>query len=162
MKLPFTVILRTFGKDLDEVITEIEEHPEHMQFKYRGKYTGPQLSIQNQIKTNDKEAFAFFVESGENFAIQDDWSHWNKDGERGRSGKTFLYDKTSYYLSLFFDDNITGGERDIVRPCEITGDTASNQELLEEYLFPVLTKEAMLHDNYYVDKVLLALEKAKK
>jgi len=60
MKLPFTVILRTFGKDLDEVITEIEEHPEHMQFKYRGKYTGTQLSIQNQIKTNDKEAFAFF------------------------------------------------------------------------------------------------------
>lgn len=61
-------------------------------------------------------------------------------------------------LSLFFDDNITGEELDIVRPCEITGKDIPSKALYGQLIFRVNTKEAMVNDNYYVDHVLKAIE----
>jgi len=160
MKTPFSIILRTFGSDLDSVIKELEKQ-EGIKFKYRGKYNGPQLIIEGEIKS-EKEGFEMFIESDEHFAIQDDWTFWTKDGERGRSGKRFLYDRSSHYLSLFFDDNITGQEMDIVKPLEIFGnDVKKNEDLLEEILFPVVIKDAIVNNDYYLDKYMLALDKAK-
>jgi len=169
-KTSFTIILRTFGSDLPEVASEIEKHPDGFKLKYWGKYHEQQLTLNEQAK-NDKEAFTLFLnEPNEtHFAIQDDWNHWNKNGERGSCGKTFLFDKKGNWnnqpnLSIFFDDNITGEEFDIVRPVDVSGTLANptTKDLYEDLLIPVLTKEAMLDDNYFITKVNAALAKVKK
>jgi len=49
-----------------------------------------------------------------------------------------------------------------VRPCEIFGHHVEKNELLiGEHLFPVVTKEAILKEEYYFKQYTAALEKAK-
>jgi hypothetical protein len=47
---------------------------------------------------------------------------------------------------------------DIVRPCEITGKHETSTELFDKYLFRVLTKEAILNDEYFIEKVFAVLK----
>jgi len=155
--------LRTFGSDLEEVVKELQNHPEGIKIPHWARYVGNHLSYKEKIKTQE-ETFTIFLESEEHFAIQDDWNRWNKDGERGRSGKPFLFDQSGQYnqvrnLSLFFDDNITGEELDIVYPMEITGKEVSVKDLMDVTFFTVNTKDAILEDDYYYKKVIYALEK---
>jgi len=145
--------LRTFGSDLQDVVKELQNHPEGIKITHWARYVGNQLSYKEKIKTHE-ETFSIFLESEEHFAIQDDWNRWNKDGERGRSGKPFQFDLSGEYkqvrnLSLFFDDNITGEELDIILPVEIAGKEVTVKELLEVLLFTVNTKDAILDDDYF-------------
>jgi len=162
MKIDFIIILRTFGSDLPGVVKDLEEHSEGIKVSHWGKFKDTQLMIEDKLYSPE-ESFEFFLNSEEHFAVQDDWVKWNKDGELGRSGKPFLYDKSQCFrnvnnLALFFDDNITGEELDIVRPCEITGKHDSSTELFEKYLFRVYTKEAILNDEYFIEKVFSVLK----
>lgn len=163
-EVPFTIILRTFGRDLADVMREIEEHPSGVKFSHRAKFNGSTLAIDGErtIETA-REIFDLFLHSERHFAVQDDWSYWNKNQERGKYGKPFFYELSGASgkegnLSLFFDDNITGDEHlDIVSPCEVTGETIPTRALCDQVLFPVNTVEAMLDDNYFIDRVLKAL-----
>jgi len=172
-KTPHTIILRTYGKELDSVIHELEKQNLGIKFKYRGRYIDQQLSIEIEEKHDDKskdkteekktelkkftekEAYELFIESNDHFAIQDDRQ---KGAERGRSGKTFLYDQNSHYLSLFFGDTSLK-ENDMVRPCEIFGHHVDS--LSGEYVLPVVTKDAIIKEDYYLKQYQNALEKAK-
>lgn len=162
MKIPFIIILRTFGTDLPEVVKEIGDHDLGVKITHWAKFEDINFNTEGE-KTIKKveEIFDVFLSSDKHFAIQDDWLKWNQDGERGRSGKPFLYDISGKgaikNLSLFFDDNITGEEQDIVRPCEIAGKNAPTKSLCERLIFPVNTKEAMLNDDYYIDRILQAI-----
>jgi hypothetical protein len=164
-KIPFTIILRTFGSDLPEVMKEIEEHPSGVKFSHTAKFEGPKLTIDGK-RTIEKtaEIFDVLLNSEEHFAIQDDWIYWNRNKEQGLYGKPFQYD---FYgtsakvenLSLFFDDNITGDQiLDIVNPCEISGLKIPTKELCERFIFPVNTLEAMLDDNYFINRVMKAIK----
>lgn len=163
MNIPFTIILRTFGGDLPEVVKEIEDHHSGLKISHWAKFE--EINLNSEEKKTIKKAeevFDTFLSSDGHFAIQDDWLKWNQDGERGRSGKPFLYDisgrrRNIKNLSLFFDDNITGEEQDIVRSCEITGKNVPAKSLLGQLIFPVNTKEAMLNDDYYIDRILQAI-----
>lgn len=163
MNIPFTIILRTFGTDLQKVVQEIEEHPLGLKFSNSAKFHGGNFTL-NGKKTIKKvdEVFNLFLNSNEHFAVQDEWSTWNQDGERSRSGKPFIYDITRKAkiknLSLFFDDNITGKEMDIVRPCEISNNNFLTGDLLNKLLFPVNTKEALLNENYFIEKIIQTLQ----
>jgi len=162
MKISFIIILRTFGSDLPGVVKELEAHTDGIKVTHWGKFKDTQLLLQEKLYSPE-ETYELFLNSEEHFALQDDWVKWNKDGEHGRSGKVFLYDKTLRYrnvnnLALFFDDNITGEELDIVRPCEITGKHETSTELFDKYLFRVLTKEAILNDEYFIEKVFAVLK----
>jgi hypothetical protein len=160
MEIPFTIILRTFGSDLHEVVKELEEHSLGLKITRLAKFEDTNLKIGNTTIEKVDEIFDFILNSEEHLAIQDDWVKWNQDAERGRSGKPFLYDLSGSRkvrnLSLFFDDNITGEEHDIVCPYEITGQMPANT-LFGNYLFAVNTKEAMLNEHYFIDRVLQAL-----
>ena len=101
------------------------------------------------------------------FAVQDDWPYWNQHQEKGEYGKPFLFDfsETSERVrshSLFFDDNITGEEEDIVKPCEIGGQTISTQALCGRIIFSVNTVEAILDDDYFIKRVGKSLEQSLK
>jgi len=55
-KTPHTLILRTYGKDLDSVIQELEKPKElGIKFKNRGKYIGQQLSFEIEEKKNRRK-----------------------------------------------------------------------------------------------------------
>lgn len=157
LNIPFTIILRTFGSDLPEVVKEIEEHPQGVKIAKWAKYENTHLNLGETTITKTADVFDTFLSSHEHFAVQDDWRTWNQDGERGRSGKPFLYDRTGKNISLFFDDNITGEEQDIVHPCEISNNPVPTQSLYGKYLFSVNTLDAMQNDNYYIDRVLQAM-----
>ncbi len=165
--IPFTIILRTFGGDLAEVMKEIEEHPCGVEFSHQAKFNGSKLIIDGK-RTVEKttEIFDLILNSEKHFAIQDDWFYWNQNQEQGQYGKPFLYDLSGISgrvrnLSLFFDDNITGDERlDIVNPCEITGQKIPTKVLCDRFIFPVNTMDAMLDDNYFINHVMNALQVA--
>lgn len=160
----FTIILRTFGDDLAEVVKEIEEHPSGVKFSHHAKFEGLKLIIDEKYTVEKTaEIFNVILSSGKHFAIRDDWSHWNEHGERGQYGKPFPYDLSGTStkersLSLFFDDNITGDEDlDIVNPCEITGQKIATKALCDRLIFPVNTVEAMLDDHYFINRVMKAM-----
>lgn len=170
MNVSFLILLRTFGGDLPEVVAEIESHPSGVKFKHWGKFENSQLKIEGQQALEKaEEIFDLFLNSQEHFAINDDWFTWNHDHEKGQSGKPFWFDGSENKginpgrvknLSLFFDDNITGEEQDIVRPCEISGKEISSRDLCGQLIFPVNTKDAILDHDYYFNRVLQAIEKA--
>ncbi len=168
MNVSFSIILRTFGGDLPEVTAEIGSHPSGVKFTRRGKFEESKLKFEGeQALEKAEDIFDLFLNSQEHFAVNDDWFTWNNNREVGQSGKPFWFDGSANNgtnsgrvksLSLFFDDNITGKEQDIVRPCEISGVDVSSEALCGKLIFPVNTKDAILDDNYYIDRVVQALE----
>lgn len=157
MKIPFTIILRTFGKDLEDTVKEMENNPRQIPIKF-----GSRIDMKDLTLTDNKAQALFlnFIYGLKHVAIQDDWTKWSRDQERGRSGKPFMFDPNatvSDTLSLFFDDKITGDEKDIINPINLAGTPASTKELKGRYIFPVNTTKAALDEQYYVKKVLKAL-----
>jgi hypothetical protein len=164
-QLDFVIILRTFGNDLAEVTAEIEAHPAGISFAPAAKFVNKTLQLADgkQISKVDK-IFETFLHTQKHLAIRDNWLEWNEDKERGRSGKPFIYDSQGRWqktrnLSLFFDDNITGEEQDIVSPIDAAGDSSSSKHLKDHLLFKVDPLQAILDDDYYFGLVVKALLK---
>lgn len=162
MNIPFKIILRSFGKEIPEVVKELQEHSPCLKNFTFAKFDGTKLNVNGQgtIEKVD-DIFDAFLTSADHFAVQDDWTTWHEDNELGRSGKPFIYDlsgnKRIKTLSLFFDDNITGENEDIVKPCGINDKNTTKMDLMNRCIFPVQTADAMLDDNYYINKVRQAL-----
>lgn len=161
--ISFVVKLRTFGKHLNYAVNKIESHPSGVKFNRAGNISGQSLSLKGEETINKADRiFHRFLTSKEHFALQDDWNKWNGDKELGRSGKPFIYDskgdqKQIRCLSLFFDDNITGEEYDIVNPIDVSNGQLSGRELLNRMLFKVNTVEAIKNDDYFFELVHKAL-----
>lgn len=161
----FIVILRTFGNDLKEVTEEISVNPSGVKFGRWGKFEAKKLHFEDG-STIEKVSriFEAFLHSDEHFAIQDNWKEWNADGERARSGKQFIFDSNGHNhevrnLSLFFDDNFTGEEKDIISPADISGKHFTGKELEDKMIFKVNPVQAILDENYYIRLVNHALQK---
>lgn len=166
LNIPFTLIFRTFGEDLESVEEEIKRHPSGIQITRFYQFSGGVLTNKAGDVTINQVAHIFqtILSSKEHLAIQDDWKSWNTNQEKGESGKPFFYDpsRKSEVLSLFFDDNITGDrEYDIIRPCPLSGEKPDTTQSLiaKKLLFPVSTIDAILDDNYFTNKVLEAMDK---
>lgn len=163
LQIPFVLKLRTFGNDLREVSEEIKSHPDGVAFTQRGKFSAKKLHLDGEgVITKVGEIFQKFLTSKEHFALQDDWKAWNSDGERARSGKPFIYSgienaADAPNLALFFDDNFTGEEQDIIDPIEINGKQVPGKMLKDKMLFRVNTIEAMKDDDYYINLIHKAL-----
>lgn len=164
VNIQFVILLRTFGDDLPEVIEALENHPDGIKVTRKAAFKNCTLHEGTKTVEKTEEIFETFLHSQEHFAIQDSWQEWNADGERARSGKPFLFDASGRWhgisnLSLFFDDNFTGEEKDIVCPIEISGQPISGNELKNKMVFTVNPIAALLDDDYYVKLVKRALLK---
>lgn len=164
LNIAFTVVLRTFGTDLEDVVDEIQKHPSGVQFTNlctfkedvlkrqfgvfeSGKFTG---NAAEETVTKTDKIFKLFAQ-GDHFAVQDDWKKWNQDGERSRSGKPFIVDSSdTQYFSIFFDDNITGEDQDIISLCDIASGSTQSTAIRVD------TLNAMLNDQYFINKILIA------
>lgn len=154
--IPFTILLRTFGNDLADVVREMQAMG--LQFGY-GKFVDGKLSVgdgrstvSNRTIERPEEMFHLFLHSKHHWAIQDDWQRWSSHGEKGEFGKPFVYDADEREsVSFFFDDNVTGEEMDIVAPVDVSGKGVTPER---EVLCRVNTLEALTDPDYYVRKVL--------
>jgi hypothetical protein len=159
-EIPFRIILRTFGSDIrvGKITQEIDNILDGSRIQHWGKFRGGTLSIK-QGPTLEKvdEIYKFFQESTGHIAIQDDWHVWNQDGERGRSGKYFIFDpQDQSTLSLFIDDNINtnpDSEFNIVQPIYTDGTRVSVHQYLGRNIFVAEVIDAILDDDYYIDMI---------
>lgn len=157
LQIPFVVLLRTFGDDLQKIAEEIGTDS-GIKFTRKGEFKGKVLYLEGEKEGLDtpKKIFESIIKSKEHFAIHDDWDTWNKDGEHGRSAKLIPFDSKNNYngilnLTLCADDNTTGEERDIVNPVDINGTKIPSKDLMGKVIFTVDTEPASIDNDYYIN-----------
>lgn len=167
----FVIYLRTFGKDLPEVISKIESKS-NLKFSGQATFNGKNLSA----NTKNLSIYEFFAQNNLHLAIQDDYQYWKQENFSSTSGKPFplifnnlvLNNSNSTnkcnsncsenILSFFFDDNASDPYRPII--CPITADNSPCElsKLLDDgYLVAVNPLEAILDEDYFVNKISLKL-----
>lgn len=170
--IPFRIILRTFGGDIriGKITQEINKLLKRGAIEHSGRFTNGQLTITDEtncIQTFEKvdEIYRYFRDAQGHIAIQDDWNRWHEDDERARSAKPFIFDpKDKQIVSIFFDDNInedTGSEYNIIYPMDTNGSPKALDKLLNRNVFVADIIEAILDENYFVDRVNQSLSESR-
>ncbi|EKD28999.1 MAG: hypothetical protein ACD_79C00122G0002 [uncultured bacterium] len=166
-KIPFRIILRTFGNEGNEVAKEIQKHTQ-INFKtgtfnenYSFEYGGETKEIIEMIAL--KKVFSLM--QLDHWCIKDNWLHWNINGEKFDSGKLFLFDLSSRVHSMFFDDNIfpSGSIKNIVHPFCVTpfcqGTDSKIDELISrKILVPVDFLQTIFDEHYFEKHVIESLK----
>lgn len=163
----FSIIIRTFGKEIEQVSSEIE-HVAQVSFTKKGHFQDGVLHVDgNGILSNSKDFYAFLKEN-RHVCIQDEYARWFENGERQEYGKPFPIDRSDENtLSLFFDDNISldpHAGKNIVHSIDVeTNQSIRVDSLLHSHLiFPVDTMQAIQDESYYVRLVQEALYEKKE
>jgi len=157
----YSIHLRTFGKDLPEIVPLIEQYST-LKFTAYGVFKGTQLHLYhpNAIMTYDThyELYQLFSESNKHYAIQDDYLQWKSNNFQAEGGKPFPFDKKAATITLFFDDNANDPDKPIICPIELQEGVAHTVDLIEAGLIIVVNpKEAILNEKYFIEKVQSAL-----
>ena len=164
--IPFTLFLRSFGKEVFEVTNEINSVFKGL-FKMNGMFRKGILYLDGKEALSESQVLYDFFCSKENAAIRDDWSYWMEGEMEARYGKPIYIDQEDRtVLTLFFDDNIKTGHsvKNIISPIDPkTGEFISIAHLIQsKQVFSVNTLEAILNEHYYLDLVQEAWEMHKK
>lgn len=153
---PFSVILRTFGKDLDWVSQELAQ--DGLNF-IQGSFCKGVLQLNDEVFSNPADILAAF-EPRKHYAIQDDHDWWKHHNLTENGGKPFpinISDKR--VLSIFFDDNANSSKRQILNVIPFGGVKINLNELIEiGRVVAVDTRKAILDTNYYISAVEKVLE----
>jgi hypothetical protein len=160
--ISFTLVLRTFGADLEPVTQAIQEKLPEERFETWGKYSQGELHTDGSVLRSPSEVYSFLKASKGHVAIQDDWKTWHNDKERRRSGKPFPFQQNDPdCLSLFFDDNVTedpNSDEGIIATQSVDGAEVSVPSVLGTHIFMAELISAILEDTYFIDRVNQALE----
>ena len=152
--IAYSVILRSFGSELDEVGQEVERRAD-IAFTFRGIFRGGQLYSREAPEDSISADKVCEIFNSQHCIIQDTWGEWNRDEERGRSGKRFPFDSSDHdIVSVFFDDNaepVSPEERTIVCPVDAkTGECVSVADLFGTRVFKVSTFNAATNPNTFL------------
>lgn len=154
---PFSVILRTFGKDLEWVSQELAQ--DSLNFIQRSFCQGA-LHLNDGVFSNPADILAAF-EPGKHYAIQDSYDWWIHHNLTENGGKPFpinISDKR--VLSIFFDDSANSTKRQILKIIPFGGNKVNLNELIEMgRVVAVDTRNAIRDPNYYISAVEKVLEK---
>ncbi len=150
----YSIYLRTFGKDLAEVINLLESRST-LKFTAFGKRDQDTFIIEGSSKQAIPMTELIFMPG--HYGIQDDYNFWKENQFQAKGGKLFIIgDKTT----IFFDDNADGtaDNRWIISPMK-DGVLQDTLKLIEQGLIvPVNTKDAIVDENYFIDKVKVIFE----
>lgn len=153
-------VFRTFGQDIPELIHLLRDKGHHVSnifgFEkgqlYHGHFEGLQF-IKNELCEDTTEIFKYPFN-----AVQDDWFHWNSNGELETYAKPFHYHAD--IISFFFDDNAK--VKQIIAPKGfqgIHGQDLTTYDLLQSgHVIAVGPLKAMTDPNYFVTRVKAVLE----
>ena len=167
-ELPYRIVLRTFGGDIDLVVASIAETFPHEDFCARGKFEKGVLHLAKQSEEFSldqwEKIYDFITTAPAHVALQDDWKIWvDKHRMREFGKKFFLNSEDGETLSLFFDDNVNTDAtslHNIVDPVDVkTHEHLDIAELIaEKKLFRVNTYQAIIDDDYFIKLVSEAIE----
>jgi len=176
----FTIVIRTFGDDLDDVIGGIDafatgNHPLFSDFKdtaFEMEETWKKLKfswaddgtfeVSNEHRTinNDDELLAVLQNGPKIIGIQDDYQFWRKSGYKPCCGKPVFIEEGTKFHHILFDDNIHNDPNDsIVAVRAKRGgkwEALSGQETTEQHgkhLVRVHTIRAILDLDYFYNKI---------
>ena len=155
--IKFSVIFRSFGNDVDNIIAELKERTSLKSFS-RSELSREYL---NNLNAAEAAKMLSTINPGEHGAWQDNWPYWNQKSETFEGGKPFLIDfNHPNQIAMFFDDHAKNKQIICVKP---TQEGNFNQRLLQEKLIdagrivPVKKLNASEENNYFIEKVNLAL-----
>lgn len=153
-KIPFTLVLRSFGNDIPTVKRELAAHGVIIQDI--GYFKGPHLYLKGQ-QLSDPLQIVQSVRTGQHQAWKDDWAYWHTHKHREAYGKPF-YLSEKQPLSLFFDDKAI--EKEILHIKRLDGREMTREAALaSQHLFAVDTLQAIRDENYFCDRVFSALKR---
>lgn len=153
----YSILLRSFGEDIDDVKNEINiAYPDMI--ARTGEFRQGILYLDDDSVAAAPNEIYLTLKNLGHAAIHDDWSDWFVHGFKGRYGKAFYVDQEDEEtISLFFDDNIRldGAERNIAAPL----DAKSGEEISIQNLIRVDTLRAIMDSGYYLRFVRQAVHK---
>lgn len=153
----YSIVLRTFGKDLGEVVSEIEAKTNKVFFDQYPKFVSGKLHVDDEVLSSPEAIYSYFS-TAKHVAVQDEYSWWVSHGKKTLYGKPFYVNlKDESTIHIFFDDNISTNDKDssIVASFDaVLGKQLSARELAEKgLLHEVDTSDAALNENYYIEKI---------
>lgn len=160
--IEYSIVLRTFGNDTDRVMEEINRKLDTPFFKGKGKVIGENVHL-DRVYEDVESIYSLYkghLDEKIHFGLEENWELWADNKEARIYGKKFPFEANGDILSLFFDDNIeTDENRNVVNPVDAkTGAPLSVKELLADgYIVRVDGVQALIDDNYFIDKVEKAL-----
>ncbi|MDN3506675.1 MAG: hypothetical protein P0S96_05555 [Simkaniaceae bacterium] len=150
--LKYTIAIRTFGTDIPIIVDELNQE------------CGEGFISKKDV--NGHEELYEILKEG-HVAIQDDFHHWFNHDKNWQYGKAFPVEQDeSKAISFFFDDNAkfssSHPEENIVCPFDAESKKLIHpKEVIEKKrLIPVDTLLALSDEDYYVNIVQEALDKA--
>lgn len=161
-EIPYSIILRSFGHDINEVAYEIGQTYTDM-FKHFGKFREGTLHLSGQQAEDAYDIYRLLRLVG-HAAVHDDWNHWTTHGLDENYGKPFYIDREDLStLSIFFDDNVhtdnTGKNILSARDAK-TGKVIPISDLIESgHVLSVDTVEAILNTDYFLNHTLDAIQR---
>lgn len=163
-QIEYSIVIRTFGSELDEVTSEIEHLVCPNFFSYKGKWKDGNFHTNDGQILTSIEAFYAFLKENPNVGIQDDWPRWFGQGEKQGYAKLFPIDLTDRsVISVFLDDHVsldTTSGKNIVNPVEATTLESLDVPTLVESkrIFMVDTVEAIYNEDYFIQLIEQALQ----
>lgn len=156
-KFNYSLVLSTFGNDLDLVVRELEARTE-LRFPKNTKVhfqNGELIDHLDNHYMSPIEMEAFF-KSQKCFAAKHDWPYWNKHGEKHEYGKPFPINlhRAADVTAIFFDDNAVDKRIIAVKPLD---NSMPDQEMIQnklrssKHIVAVNAFDAILNDQYFVE-----------
>lgn len=155
--IEYSIVLRTFGADLNAVASEIETKTNKVFFEHYPKFVSGKLHVNGKVLSSPEEIYTYFSTS-RHTAVQDEYSWWASHGKETSYGKPFYVNlKDENTIHLFFDDNISTNDEEpsIVASLDsVTGEKLSARELADKGLLHTVDPlDAMLNENYYIEMI---------
>jgi len=158
----FSIILRSFGIDTDNVAAEVNKNLKTNFFKNRNDFRGLLRLIDilpQEERLAHLQKIYNFIKTSENAGIRDDYNYWNSNSQHQPFSKPLLIDNNdSSVIQIFFDDNVKsdpGSLINIVNPIDAeTGESLDVNELIQNHMIvQVNGVQALLDENYFVNAV---------
>ncbi len=161
-KIPYAIILRTFGTDLAIIAHELASTI-NLTFDWNGHFRTQKLYLKSThtqeeiILETAEDIFTFFKERN-HVRIKDDFKTWNDNREQAEYGKLFPIPRNRKIKTIFFDDN---AEENIINARDsISGSFLDPNKLINEGIIcSVDTLQVIEDDDYFIKQLLDILNK---
>lgn len=160
--IKFSIILRSFGVDTDNVMEEVNKHLGMRFFENRNDFRGI-LRLIDVLPALEKLAYLKqlynFIKTTPNIGVRDDYCYWDSNKQCQRFSKPFPVDNTdSSVIQIFFDDNVRlepESNVNIIHPIDVnTGKSINANELIKRHMIiQANIVQALLDDDYFVKAI---------
>lgn len=162
-EIDYSIILRTFGIDIDRVVRMVNHKMSTQFFSSKGKFNGERLCLDCGYASSEMADIYKFFKNGSHLALQDNWHEWNAHQMHKDFGKRFPVDlEDQNIVSMFFDDNILldpASTKNVISPVDAKTGRPLNFDILikNQHIVSVDTLEALGDDDYFIKKVKAAI-----